>query len=576
MNNLSLTQKLIAGFGVLLIIIVGFGIYSHNAANKQNLATKNVEDWMETAILVSELSNHMDNVNNLIHISASAAGDAKQLAAIQSEIESSKDKVKNGFDEYETSVNEAEYDTEAERQSDLDTVRNEVKLWTAYLTVAEPLQAQIAAGGGEAALSAVEGRLNSAYDAVQAAMEEDRKICEAGTAEAIAESDDAYSSVAMMSTVITLVAAIFCIGTMILLNRNIKSSVNELIRVSTLVSDGDLRSRATITGRDEFAAISEKFNHMIESVRKMCEDIQGTAVRVASASEELTASAHQSSEATQAVAQSVTEVAAAAAMQTQELGEADSKAKNLLEGMQQMSEAVDESMRSVEEAVNKAKEGNELAIDTIREMNGVTDTVLESTERVSQLGERSKEIGQIVSVIAGIAGQTNLLALNAAIEAARAGEQGRGFAVVAEEIRKLAEESSKAAQQISDLIGSIQTETNDAVVAMDRGAKAAESGKMNLATTGDAFNQILERVNYVRDKSAVISDTVKNLMGPIDELAKNIGNVADQAGRVNDESQSVSAASEEQAAGIDEIASSSQMLAGYARDLEDTAMKFKL
>ena len=209
-------------------------------------------------------------------------------------------------------------------------------------------------------------------------------------------------------------------------------------------------------------------------------------------------------------------------------------------------------------------------------MNGVTDTVLESTERVSQLGERSKEIGQIVSVIAGIAGQTNLLALNAAIEAARAGEQGRGFAVVAEEIRKLAEESSKAAQQISDLIGSIQTETNDAVVAMDRGAKAAESGKTNLATTGDAFNQILERVNYVRDKSAVISDTVKNLMGPIDELAKNIGNVADQAGRVNDESQSVSAASEEQAAGIDEIASSSQMLAGYARDLEDTAMKFKL
>ena len=387
MNNLSLTQKLIAGFGVLLIIIVGFGIYSHNAANKQNLATKNVEDWMETAILVSELSNHMDNVNNLIHISASADGDAKQLAAIQSEIDSSKDKVKNGFDEYETSVNEAEYDTEAERQSDLDTVRNEVKLWTAYLTVAEPLQAQIAAGGGEAALSAVEGRLNSAYDAVQAAMEEDRKICETGTAEAIAESDDAYSSVAMMSTVITVVAAIFCIGTMILLNRNIKSSVNELIRVSTLVSNGDLRSRATITGQDEFAAISEKFNHMIESVRKMCEDIQGTAVRVASASEELTASAHQSSEATQAVAQSVTEVAAAAAMQTQELGEADSKAKNLLEGMQQMTEAVDESMRSVEEAVNKAKEGNELAIDTIREMNGVTDTVLESTERVS--GNRS-------------------------------------------------------------------------------------------------------------------------------------------------------------------------------------------
>jgi methyl-accepting chemotaxis protein len=315
---------------------------------------------------------------------------------------------------------------------------------------------------------------------------------------------------------------------------------------------------------------------MIDSVRAMCQNIQNTAVKVAAASEELTASAHQSSEATQAVAQSVTEVAASAAMQTQELGKAENEAHNVLKGMQEMAEAVEESMKSVEEAVAKAQEGNELAAETVREMNGVTDTVLESTERVSQLGERSKEIGQIVSVISGIAGQTNLLALNAAIEAARAGEQGRGFAVVAEEIRKLAEESQTAAQQISDLIGSIQSETNDAVVSMNKGAKAAEAGKDNLAVTGDAFNQILERINYVREKSAVISDTVNDLMVPIDNLANNISNVAEQAGKVNDESQSVSAASEQQAAGIDEIASSSRMLAEYAKDLEDTSMKFKL
>ena len=97
MSNLSLTQKLMAGFGVLLLIIIGFGVYSHNAANKQNFATKNVEDWMETAILVSELSNHMDNVNNLVHLSVSAGVGSAQMSALQSEINLNKDKVDAGY-----------------------------------------------------------------------------------------------------------------------------------------------------------------------------------------------------------------------------------------------------------------------------------------------------------------------------------------------------------------------------------------------------------------------------------------------------------------------------------------------
>lgn len=576
MKNFSLTQKLMVGFGVLLIIIIGLGVYCHNAAEKQNSAAQNVKDWMKTAILVSELSNHMDNVNNLVQLSAKAGNKPQELAAIRADIEKAKGKVAECFKQYEAAIHEAEYDTQEEFDNDMATVKEEEELWDAYLAVVAPLEARIAAGEGEAALQAVEAQVEKSYDAVQASIHEDIEACDKGTAEAIELAEETYSSVTHMSGAITVAAAIFCIGTMVLLNRSIKSSVQELIRVSGLIAEGDLRVHAQIDGNDEFAAISERFNHMIDNVRNMCQKIQSTAVKVAASSEELTASAHQSAEATQAVAQSVTEVAASASSQTKELNEADSKANDLLDGMREMADAVEESMKSVQEAVAKAIEGNELAASTVREMNGVTDTVLESTERVSRLGERSQEIGQIVSVIAGIAGQTNLLALNAAIEAARAGEQGRGFAVVAEEIRKLAEESQKAAQQISELIGSIQSETNDAVVSMNKGAKAAEAGKDNLAVTGDAFNQILERVNYVRDKSTVITDTVNALMTPIDDLVKNIGNVNNQAESVNRESHAVSAATEQQAAGIDEIATSSRMLAEYAKDLEDTTMKFKL
>ncbi|ORT99354.1 methyl-accepting chemotaxis sensory transducer [Anaerovibrio sp. JC8] len=580
MRNLSLTQKLMVVFGILLIIIVSLGLYSYNSAKKQNNEAQNVADWMSTALLVSNMSNHMEKAHGYVGL-ISSADNANEVSALRSGFDNARDEVNEDLKEYEALIMNSEYDTEEERQGDLDTVREEKELWEAYLTTVGKLDKALRAREAAAAeaapdmkglLDEADAAFNEAHDAVKA----DIELCDKGTQDAIDEAEAVYSAVTVMSLALTLVAALFCIGVMILLNRNIKSSAEELVRISTMVAGGDLRTKVNVNGGDEFATIGVQFNHMIDNVRSMCQNIQQTAIKVASSSEELTASAHQSADATQSVAQSVGDMAESSEQQTRELNEADEKARNLLAEMENVTAAVEEARQSVSEAVEKANDGNRLASATISEMNGVTDIVLESTQRVARLGERSKEIGQIVSVISGIAGQTNLLALNAAIEAARAGEQGRGFAVVAEEVRKLAEESQSAAQQISDLIANIQRETDDAVASMEKGARAAESGKANLATTGDAFNQILERVNHVSETSSGINDTVKSLMGPIDELVKNIGNVTKQADNVSRESQAVSAATEQQSAGIDEIASASRTLADYAQNLQDTTMKFKL
>ena len=152
-------------------------------------------------------------------------------------------------------------------------------------------------------------------------------------------------------------------------------------------------------------------------------------------------------------------------------------------------------------------------------------SVSSSAQVVAKLGERSKEIGQIVDAISGIAGQTNLLALNAAIEAARAGEQGRGFAVVAEEVRKLAEQSQEAAKQIANLISEIQTETDSAVVAMDDGTREVKIGTEVVNTAGQAFKEIVSLIAEVSSQIREISAAIQQMASGSQQIVASVRNI---------------------------------------------------
>ena len=208
-------------------------------------------------------------------------------------------------------------------------------------------------------------------------------------------------------------------------------------------------------------------------------------------------------------------------------------------------------------------------------MNTIADTAITSSDVVAKLGERSKEIGNIVEVISGISGQTNLLALNAAIEAARAGEHGHGFAVVAEEVRKLAEESQHASKQIGDLIHTIQEETEHAVAAMETGREEAEKGRENVTATGEEFSEIRAMIDLLQQHAVIIQKTMDDLTQRAAKIDDATGKIHDAASKVAAESQNVSAATEQQAAGMEEIAASSRGLSDMAHDLNAAAAKFK-
>ncbi|MBQ1469768.1 MAG: methyl-accepting chemotaxis protein, partial [Schwartzia sp.] len=231
--------------------------------------------------------------------------------------------------------------------------------------------------------------------------------------------------------------------------------------------------------------------------------------------------------------------------------------------------------RNSASAADEAANGRSEIDSSVNQIKNVETTVTDTAAIVDKLGERSKEIGTIVDTISGIAGQTNLLALNAAIEAARAGEHGRGFAVVAEEVRKLAEQSQTAAQQIADLIGTIQSDTTSAVASMQEGRSAVIEGAQSVEGLRAVFDSIKNNIDEVSNKVATMSEAVAGVATQAEGIAMEMNAIDDGAKKVSDQMQTVSASTEEQSASAEEIASASDALAQLAQDLQLALQRFK-
>lgn len=360
------------------------------------------------------------------------------------------------------------------------------------------------------------------------------------------------------------------------ISRKISGPIIELSSIVREIAQGDLRNKLEIDSQDEIGDLGKAVNLMTSDLRGLITQLATSAEQLAASSEELTASAEQSAQAANQVAGSITEVAEGAGAQLQATDTSKHIMENLSSGIQEIADNAVTIVGTAQKASAAALEGGNAVIDAKNQMICIENSVENSSVIVSSLGERSKEIGQIVDTISGIAGQTNLLALNAAIEAARAGEQGRGFAVVADEVRKLAEQSQEAAKQITSLIAEIQTDTAKAVAAMINETQQVKRGTEVVEKAGKTFNEITLLVQQMsaqtRDVSVEIQEIAKGsqsmvaLVSKIDNISKNTA----------DQTQTVSAATEEQSASTQEIASSSHALAKMAGEIQSAISKFKV
>jgi methyl-accepting chemotaxis protein len=381
----------------------------------------------------------------------------------------------------------------------------------------------------------------------------------------------------LTNTILILVWSLFLsvvIG--LLFTRLLTKPLHDLLEAMKQVAKGDFTARVNNPFKDELGQVSDGFNRSIAQTVFLIKQVKASAQQVSSASQELSAGAHQSGRVTEQISEAIQSVAQGAELQVGNVRKNASVLNHMSQSMKEIADNTMEATKTSEKMMATAQSGDKAIQQTAQKMHEIEMAVKESTQVVTLLGKRSQEIGHIIDLIKSIADQTNLLALNAAIEAARAGEHGRGFAVVAEEVRKLAEGSAKATEDIARIIGEIQGETEKAVNISEKGTIVANEGSKLAEETKLALREILKAIESTTSKITQITEASQQLSVGSIKVMESMDNVSKVAEDTSASTQQVAAASEEQNASVQEVAASAQQLSEIAKKLEELVEQFKV
>ena len=362
------------------------------------------------------------------------------------------------------------------------------------------------------------------------------------------KSERAYKQSIIISVAAIVFGVLFAAFSGFLIVRSITTPLASGVRIANRLAQGDLAVEVIVTGTDEPGQLLAALKTMAENIRTTIALISSTSTQVAAASCQLHSTAEQ-------IATGTEEVAAQSAAVATAGEEMAATSRDIARNCQFAADGA-------RLASNSANNGAQIVEKTVSVMGQIATKVQESARTVESLVERSDQIGAIISTIEDIADQTNLLALNAAIEAARAGEQGRGFAVVADEVRALAERTTRATKEIGEMIKAIQRETKGAVEAMDLGVQQVNVGTSEASKSGVALRDILVQINDVAMQVNQIASAAEELTATTSEISSNMHQVTEV---VQSSSQ-----------GAQETATASAQLNGNAEELHRMVRQFKL
>jgi len=345
-------------------------------------------------------------------------------------------------------------------------------------------------------------------------------------------------------------ACLVFVGSLFLVNLSVIRPLNRMVEMVKSIAGGggDLTQRLDDASKSEIGQLAKWFNTFVENLHGIISDVRQATGEVAAASTEIAASSEEMAAGMDEQTGQVTQVSAA---------------------LEEMSSSVIEVAQKCSQASNQAKDagdsatgGGEIVDRTITEIEAIAQQVNESAQSVATLGQKSEQIGEIIEVINDIADQTNLLALNAAIEAARAGEHGRGFAVVADEVRKLAERTQQATEEVSKSITEIQDETQGAVQRMDSGREQVKKGVDYSREAGDALGRIVDGTQGVSKEIGDIAAAAEEQSSTAEEISRSV--------------EQINAVMRQTAEGTSQSATAAAQLSHNAEQLQSIVMRFKL
>lgn len=352
--------------------------------------------------------------------------------------------------------------------------------------------------------------------------------------------------------------------------------LRDLGGVMTEAGKGDLTVQAPVRRPDEIGVLAGECNALIESLSSIAGQVRRSAESVSAAASQLSASSQEINSSTIEISSSVQQIAHGAELQSRKVDETSRSMEVIADTSEKVAAQATMAVQTSEEAASVARQGEQATEQAVVKIGEVQQAIETLAESVEVLGKRSEQIGGIVDVITSIADQTNLLSLNAAIEAARAGESGRGFSVVAEEVRKLAEGSGRAAEQIGELIKEVQAETAKAVRFMEIGTREVEVGSEVVARSGSALrliNDAVARTSMLSQEIATQMTDQAKRTSEVDRAMHEIAAVVEENAASAEET---AAAAEEQTACMEEIAASAQDLSDMAQRLDDAVHRFQV
>ncbi|MGC8230881.1 methyl-accepting chemotaxis protein [Pseudobacillus badius] len=565
--NLKIVTKLISSFIVLAAIVAFVGLMGIGGINK--LSTEMNDMYENNLKPINYLSNTMIlyqrvrvNIRDMTFIATAP----EENAQYEEKLNELKEEIQTTLDEYS---NTKLTDQETVVYKELPSALEEY-----YLLLDQAIE--IARKNDVQAYQKIQPKFKEAGDNVQNILEELIDINEDLAQQKDREGESLAASSRNLTLFIISLAVILSIGLGYFIARIIGGPLRRVVDVVSAVAQGDLSEQVEINRKDEIGRLGNEINRMVDNLKDLVSSVKQNSEQVAAASEELSASAEQTSKATEQISTAVLQAADGTESQTRSVQEASQSINKMSHGIQQVSTASQSVSSAVDLTLDKAEEGKTSVQTAVGQMSRINETVHKLGTVIVELGEYSKKIGSITEVITGISEQTNLLALNAAIEAARAGESGKGFAVVANEVRKLAEQSSKSAQEISTLVTWIQKETSNAVLSMEEAKKEVDEGIEVVETAGGSFEHIYQSISNVASQAEKVSTAIEQVAVGSREIVRAVDSIVQVTEETAAGTQEVSAATEEQLASMEDISQSAFSLSRMAEELQEKVSTFKI